>query len=112
VERIGRDVEIDEIERHAPFDQRGAEEVGSLDARESQREGESDGDRQDPQCQEDQADPNAEALGLFNTQRAEARSDGNHHVWQHRHLQQLDEAVGDEVQRRSIFTQEQAECET
>ena len=110
VERIGRDVEVQEVERLPFLEQRRAEERRVLIAAETSAG--TAGPRRAPPpraARRIEPDPLPERPRLRGIERAEPADDRDRHVRQDRHLQQLDVGVGDDLQRRRPLADEQPE---
>ena len=109
IERIGRNVEIHEVERLAFEEQRRAEERRVLIGRKHQREDQDRDERDRPEQREDQPDSLQERPRLRGVERAESADDRHCHIRQDRHLQQLDVRVGDDLQPRRPLARENPE---
>ena len=107
IERIGRNVEVQEVERLTFLEQRRAEERRVLIGREHQREQQDRGERDRPEDRQDEPHSLPERPRLRGIEGTEPADDRHRHVRQDRHLQQLDVGVGDDLQRRRPLADEQ-----
>ena len=107
VEGIGRNVEVDEIERRPAFEERRAEERGRLDRRERQRHQHRVEQANRPERHEHGAGAQAQPPGFCRLQRAQTFDDGNRDVGEDRHLEQLDEAVRRPLENERFLAEEQ-----
>ena len=106
VERVRRDIEVDEVERRPPLDQGRAEERRRLDVREGQRNEEREHERKRPQADQHGTGAKAQRSRFRVTERAQAGDDREDDVREHRHLQQLHEPVGGPGEHRRALPKE------
>ena len=106
VERVGRDVEIEEVEGVA-IGRRGTVEARGVDVGQGQREEEREPERRRPDRRQHRAGADGEGPRLAVGQRAEVDDDRQRHVRQHGHLQQPDETAGEWSQRRHRLAEEE-----
>ncbi len=109
MEGIGRDIEVDEVERPALLDQRRAEKRGSFDRRERQRNEQREGQRNHPQADEYGAAPPGELTRLAHLQIAKAADDWQRDVGQDGHLQQSHEPVGRPLEHAGLIAEKQSQ---
>jgi hypothetical protein len=109
VERIRRDVQAHQVERLARLDERCAEEGCGLQVRKHHREQQHRGEGNRPQQQQHDTDLQAERLRLLQIQIAQPGDDRDRDVRQHRHLQELDEGVGEDLKDGCALADEQAD---
>jgi hypothetical protein len=107
VERIGGNVERDEVEGGRLLDEGAAEEGRGLHRREGERHEEHRGEGDRPQHDEEGADAQEEPLGARGIEASDPRDEGDGHVRQHRHLQEADEGVRREAQRLRPLAEEE-----
>ena len=107
-EGVRRNVQVDQIEGLRRLEERGAEERGVLTGRKGQRHQEREAECQCPERQQHQRDAEPEAPEFGDVQRADAPGDRHRDVRQHRHLHQLDEAVGDGLQHTRVVAEEES----
>ena len=101
IERVRRNIEIDEVEGRPALEERGAEERRRLGRREGQRHEHRERQAHDPERDQHGAGAQAEPARVRSVERPEALDDRDRDVGQDRHLEQLDEAVRRPLERRA-----------
>ena len=107
VERVGRNIEIDEVEGRPALEERGAEERRRLGRREGQRHEHRERQAHGPERHHDGAGAQAEPARIRGVERPEAFDDRDGDVGKDRHLEQLDEAVRRPLERERLLAEEE-----